>query len=230
MEHVEFDPHLSQMSTQWTMVFQAHSGTPDEAHIAASAVDVPLCGGRAPVPAQSPEGPRRRRRARPGVRPAISARRLPEQRPQPRPISRLREARRPEPDQRPLSAQAADHLARCAHARARGRRRRDRRVRAAVSSRAGGRIYWTGPGTPWPSSRKTPASPITPCSARKVDHPDLASDEARRATVDDAEQAVHGRSRAPDAAALARASTSTICSPRCAPASITPRATISSRS
>jgi RNA polymerase sigma factor (sigma-70 family) len=36
MENVEFDPHLSQMSTQWTMVFQAHSGTPDEAHIAAS--------------------------------------------------------------------------------------------------------------------------------------------------------------------------------------------------
>jgi DNA-directed RNA polymerase specialized sigma24 family protein len=36
VEHVEFDPHLSQMSTQWTMVFQAHSGTPDEAHIAAS--------------------------------------------------------------------------------------------------------------------------------------------------------------------------------------------------
>jgi RNA polymerase sigma factor (sigma-70 family) len=36
MEHVEFDPHLSQMSTQWTIVFQAHSGTPDEAHIAAS--------------------------------------------------------------------------------------------------------------------------------------------------------------------------------------------------
>jgi RNA polymerase sigma factor (sigma-70 family) len=36
MENVEFDPHLSQMSTQWTMVFQAHAGTPDEAHIAAS--------------------------------------------------------------------------------------------------------------------------------------------------------------------------------------------------
>ena len=36
VENVEFDPHLSQMSTQWTMVFQAHSGTPDEAHIAAS--------------------------------------------------------------------------------------------------------------------------------------------------------------------------------------------------
>ncbi len=30
MEIVEFDPHLSEMSTQWTMVFQAHSGTPDE--------------------------------------------------------------------------------------------------------------------------------------------------------------------------------------------------------
>jgi RNA polymerase sigma factor (sigma-70 family) len=36
MENGECDPHLSQMSTQWTMVFQAHSGTPDEAHIAAS--------------------------------------------------------------------------------------------------------------------------------------------------------------------------------------------------
>jgi RNA polymerase sigma factor (sigma-70 family) len=36
MENVEFDPHLSQMSTQWTIVFQAHSGSPDEAHIAAS--------------------------------------------------------------------------------------------------------------------------------------------------------------------------------------------------
>ena len=36
MEDVEFDPHLSQMSTQWTMVFQAHSGKSDEAHIAAS--------------------------------------------------------------------------------------------------------------------------------------------------------------------------------------------------
>jgi RNA polymerase sigma factor (sigma-70 family) len=36
MENVEFDPHLSQMSTQWTMVFKAHSDDPDEAHIAAS--------------------------------------------------------------------------------------------------------------------------------------------------------------------------------------------------
>jgi RNA polymerase sigma factor (sigma-70 family) len=36
VENVEFDPHLSQMSTQWTMVFQAHSGDPDQAHIAAS--------------------------------------------------------------------------------------------------------------------------------------------------------------------------------------------------
>jgi RNA polymerase sigma-70 factor (ECF subfamily) len=36
MEAVEFDPHLSQMSTQWTMVIQAHSGAPDEAHVAAT--------------------------------------------------------------------------------------------------------------------------------------------------------------------------------------------------
>jgi RNA polymerase sigma factor (sigma-70 family) len=31
MEHVEFDPHLSEMSTQWAMVIQAHSDVPDEA-------------------------------------------------------------------------------------------------------------------------------------------------------------------------------------------------------
>ena len=31
MEHVEFDPHLSEMSTQWAIVIQAHSGVPDEA-------------------------------------------------------------------------------------------------------------------------------------------------------------------------------------------------------
>src|SRR5271166_3677625 len=36
MEHVEAEPHLSQMSTQWTMVFQAHSGTPDEVSAAVS--------------------------------------------------------------------------------------------------------------------------------------------------------------------------------------------------
>jgi DNA-directed RNA polymerase specialized sigma24 family protein len=36
VENVEFDPHLSQMSTRRTMIFQAHSGSPDEAHIAAS--------------------------------------------------------------------------------------------------------------------------------------------------------------------------------------------------
>jgi DNA-directed RNA polymerase specialized sigma24 family protein len=36
MENTEFDPHLSQMSTQWTMVFAAHAGSSDEAHIAAS--------------------------------------------------------------------------------------------------------------------------------------------------------------------------------------------------
>lgn len=36
MENVEFDPHLSEMSTQWAVVFQAHSADPDEAHIAAS--------------------------------------------------------------------------------------------------------------------------------------------------------------------------------------------------
>ena len=31
--------------------------------------------------------------------------------------------------------------------------------------------------TRWPSSKKTPASPITPYSVRKVDHPDLPSAE-----------------------------------------------------
>ena len=31
MEHVEFDPHLSEMSTQWAMVIQAHSDVPDDA-------------------------------------------------------------------------------------------------------------------------------------------------------------------------------------------------------
>lgn len=36
MENVEFDPHLSEMSTQWTIVFAAHSGDTDEAHLAAS--------------------------------------------------------------------------------------------------------------------------------------------------------------------------------------------------
>ena len=30
VENIEPDPHLSQMSTQWTMIFQAHSGTPGE--------------------------------------------------------------------------------------------------------------------------------------------------------------------------------------------------------
>jgi RNA polymerase sigma-70 factor (ECF subfamily) len=36
MEHVDGDPHLSQMSTQWTMVFQAHSGTPEQISAAVS--------------------------------------------------------------------------------------------------------------------------------------------------------------------------------------------------
>jgi RNA polymerase sigma factor (sigma-70 family) len=36
MEHVEADPHLSEMSTQWTIVFQAHSGTPEEVSAAVS--------------------------------------------------------------------------------------------------------------------------------------------------------------------------------------------------
>ena len=36
MENVAIEPRLSQMSTQWAMVFQAHSGTPDEASKAAS--------------------------------------------------------------------------------------------------------------------------------------------------------------------------------------------------
>jgi RNA polymerase sigma factor (sigma-70 family) len=34
VETVEFDPHLSQMSTQWTIVFAAHSGDSDEAKLA----------------------------------------------------------------------------------------------------------------------------------------------------------------------------------------------------
>ncbi len=38
MEYVEADPHLSEMSTQWTMVFQAHSGTPEEVSMAISAL------------------------------------------------------------------------------------------------------------------------------------------------------------------------------------------------
>ena len=36
VETIEVDPHLSQMSTEWSMVFRAHSGSPDEAHEAAS--------------------------------------------------------------------------------------------------------------------------------------------------------------------------------------------------
>jgi RNA polymerase sigma factor (sigma-70 family) len=36
LEHVTIEPRLSQMSTQWAMVFQAHSGTPDEASKAAT--------------------------------------------------------------------------------------------------------------------------------------------------------------------------------------------------
>jgi RNA polymerase sigma factor (sigma-70 family) len=36
MENVEVDPHLSEMSTQWTMVFQAHHGTPEQASVAVS--------------------------------------------------------------------------------------------------------------------------------------------------------------------------------------------------
>jgi RNA polymerase sigma factor (sigma-70 family) len=38
MERIEADPHLSQMSTHWTMVFQAHSGTPEEVSQAVSAL------------------------------------------------------------------------------------------------------------------------------------------------------------------------------------------------
>lgn len=34
MERQAFDPRLSQMSTQWTLVFQSHSGLPEEAHAA----------------------------------------------------------------------------------------------------------------------------------------------------------------------------------------------------
>ena len=36
MEHVEVEPRLSEMSTQWTMVFQAHSGSPSEKSLAVS--------------------------------------------------------------------------------------------------------------------------------------------------------------------------------------------------
>jgi RNA polymerase sigma-70 factor (ECF subfamily) len=36
LELVEADPRLSQMSTQWSMVFEAHSGTPDQVSAAVS--------------------------------------------------------------------------------------------------------------------------------------------------------------------------------------------------
>jgi RNA polymerase sigma factor (sigma-70 family) len=36
LENVAIEPRLSQMSTQWAVVFQAHSGTPDEASKAAT--------------------------------------------------------------------------------------------------------------------------------------------------------------------------------------------------
>ena len=36
MEHVEPEPRLSQMSTHWTVVFDAHTGTPDQASSAVS--------------------------------------------------------------------------------------------------------------------------------------------------------------------------------------------------
>ncbi len=36
MEHVEPEPRLSQMSTHWTAVMEAHSGTPDQVNPAVS--------------------------------------------------------------------------------------------------------------------------------------------------------------------------------------------------
>src|SRR5262245_38231442 len=36
MEHVEAEPRLSEMSTHWTVVFQAHSGTPEQVNVAVS--------------------------------------------------------------------------------------------------------------------------------------------------------------------------------------------------
>ena len=36
MEHVEPEPRLSQMSTHWTAVIEAHSGTPDQVNPAVS--------------------------------------------------------------------------------------------------------------------------------------------------------------------------------------------------
>ena len=36
MEHVDAEPRLSEMSTHWTVVFQAHSGTPEEMNAAVS--------------------------------------------------------------------------------------------------------------------------------------------------------------------------------------------------
>jgi RNA polymerase sigma-70 factor (ECF subfamily) len=38
MEHVEPEPRLSQMSTHWTVVFDAHTGTPDQVSSAVSAL------------------------------------------------------------------------------------------------------------------------------------------------------------------------------------------------
>src|ERR1017187_8651659 len=44
MEHVEPEPRLSQMSTHWTVVFDAHTGTPDQASWAVSELECRYSG------------------------------------------------------------------------------------------------------------------------------------------------------------------------------------------
>ena len=107
MEHVEAEPMLTDLSTHWTVVFEAHSGKPGKIDMAVSELMCRYAGAvhRYLLKAvKIPRPPRSWTR----IRGPVSARQFSPCRPQAGPFSRLREASRPESDQRLLPAQRSD--------------------------------------------------------------------------------------------------------------------------
>ena len=203
MENVEFDPHLSQMSTQWTMVFQAHSGTPDEAHIAASQL---MCRYAGAV----------HRYLLKALKDPDAADELDQE-------FALRFLRGDFRNSDPNRGRFRDYVKRAVQNLINDHYRRKRPVISLDARTPEPAVADTGIADfeqqfieswrkdllerAWSSLaelEKNTGQPYHTVLRSKVSHPDLTSDKLARSALDDAEEAVHRRGRSPDPSALTR--------------------------
>ena len=94
MEDVQKDPRLSELSTNWTMLFEANYGTPEQASDALRLLMLRYSGAVHRYLLKTVGNRGRSEGARSGVCPSLPQGEVPELRPEGRPVSGLRQARR----------------------------------------------------------------------------------------------------------------------------------------